>query len=67
MYLLSYPFMIRRNNVEAVRFLLENQVKTVPKTFSETALHTAADNNRAEIADLLLQHNRCVHKVYGNR
>jgi len=49
---------VRRNNVEAVRFLLENQVKTVPKTFSETALHTAADNNRAEIADLLLQHNR---------
>ena len=67
MYLVIYTSMVRRNNVEAVRFLLENQVKTVPKTFSETALHTAADNNRAEIADLLLQHNRCVHKFNDSK
>ena len=49
---------VRSNNLEGVKFLLANKVKTCFKAFSETPLHTAADNNHAQIATLLLQNNR---------
>ena len=48
---------VRGGNVEVVRLLLENKVKTVPKTFYETALHIAAEHNNVTIAKLLLDRN----------
>ena len=36
---------IRANNVEMVRFLLDLKVETIPKTFYETPLHTAAEHD----------------------
>ena len=33
-------------------------MKTVPRTFSETALHSAAENNYYRVAELLLQYDR---------
>ena len=42
------------------------QVETVPKTFCETALHIAAEENKVAIAELLLKHNPgCVDALKG--
>ena len=39
---------------------------TVPKTFCETALHIAAEENKVAIAELLLKHNPgCVDALKG--
>ena len=50
--------MSRSGNVAAVEMLLENNARTVTKTFHESPLHTAAENNFYEIAEILLKHNR---------
>ena len=42
------------------------KVETVPKTFYETALHIAAEENKVAIAELLLKHNPgCVDALKG--
>jgi len=57
---------IKAGNVEVVETLLENKVETVPKTFYETALHIAAEENKVAIAELLLKHNPgCVDALKG--
>ena len=41
-------------------------METVPKTFCETALHIAAEENKVAIAELLLKHNPgCVDALKG--
>ena len=53
-----------KNNIDMVKYLLEKKVETVTKSFHETALHAAAENNHSEIAELLLEANRgCVDNL----
>ena len=57
---------VRTGNVEVVELLLDNKVDTVPKTFCETALHVAAEQNCVAIAQLLLKSNPgCVDALKG--
>ena len=48
---------VRANNVDMVKFLLDQKVETVPKAFFETALHTASEHDHSEIVALLLERN----------
>ena len=55
---------VRANNVQMVRFLLNQKVETIPKTFLETPLHTAAENDNYEIASILLESNPgCINSL----
>ena len=48
---------VRENNLDMVRYLLDNKVETIVRTFYETALHTAAEHDHHQVAELLLQFN----------
>jgi len=55
---------VRANNFEMVRFLLDQKVETIPKTFFETPLHTAAEHDNYDIARILLETNPgCVNSL----
>jgi len=55
---------VRENNVAMVRYLLSQKVETIPRTFFETPLHTAAENDNFEIATILLESNPgCINSL----
>jgi len=59
---------IRANNVQMARYLLSQKVETIPKTFFETPLHTAAENDNYEIASLLLESNPgCINSLKNKK
>ena len=59
---------VKENNVNMVKYLLDNKVETVVRTFHETALHTAAENDFHVIAEMLLKDNRgCVDSLRGDK
>ena len=59
---------VRANNVQMVRFVLNSKVETIPKTFFETPLHTAAENDNYEIAIILLEANPgCINSLKSKK
>ena len=59
---------VRANNVPMVRYLLSQKVETIPKTFFETPLHTAAENDNHEIAAILLESNPgCINSLKNKK
>ena len=47
----------RSKNLHVVQYLLNNNVQTDNRKFYDSPLHTAAENDSYEIAELLLKHN----------
>jgi len=59
---------VRANNVPMVKYLLSQKVETIPKTFFETPLHTAAENDNYEIATILLESNPgCINSLKNKK
>ena len=49
---------VSKGNYPMVKYLLDHKVETVCKTFHETALHTAVEQDDPSMAELLLEANR---------